>query len=210
MPESDLDNSGDLGPQPKGVDNCTYLRGPPPVLSEVVTCNRVPETRGGTRGRRRGLLKKGSALVWLPRRSIHLAVRHAVLVAQWVTGFSFFHCVASPFHSFVTTSSSPELRLLLAAAGNKMDMASKMFTLHLHTSCHLSAGSRSAIMPTPAEPHRTFGEQCREVAQNGAHAGEHTDASIVMLSSQKGPALACTRMRGTRRKAAVGPGKGPR
>ena len=23
----------------------------------------------------------------------------------WVTGFSFFHCVASPFHSFVTTSS---------------------------------------------------------------------------------------------------------
>ena len=21
----------------------------------------------------------------------------------WVTGFSFFHCVASPFHSFVTT-----------------------------------------------------------------------------------------------------------
>ena len=22
----------------------------------------------------------------------------------WVTGFSFFHCVASPFHSFVTTS----------------------------------------------------------------------------------------------------------
>ena len=24
----------------------------------------------------------------------------------WVTGFSFFHCVASPFHSFVTTSTS--------------------------------------------------------------------------------------------------------
>ena len=22
----------------------------------------------------------------------------------WVTGFSFFHCVASPFHSFVTTA----------------------------------------------------------------------------------------------------------
>ena len=22
----------------------------------------------------------------------------------WVTGFSFFHCVASPFHSFVTTT----------------------------------------------------------------------------------------------------------
>ena len=24
----------------------------------------------------------------------------------WVNGFSFFHCVASPFHSFVTTSST--------------------------------------------------------------------------------------------------------
>ena len=24
----------------------------------------------------------------------------------WVTGFSFFHCVASPFHSFVTTLGS--------------------------------------------------------------------------------------------------------
>ena len=25
----------------------------------------------------------------------------------WVTGFSFFHCVASPFHSFVTTLERP-------------------------------------------------------------------------------------------------------
>ena len=25
----------------------------------------------------------------------------------WLTGFSFFHCVASPFHSFVTTSRHP-------------------------------------------------------------------------------------------------------
>ena len=35
----------------------------------------------------------------------------------WVTGFSFFHCVASPFHSFVTT----------------MDMISHMFTLSVIT-----------------------------------------------------------------------------
>ena len=26
----------------------------------------------------------------------------------WVNGFSFFHCVASPFHSFVTTPLTPE------------------------------------------------------------------------------------------------------
>ena len=26
----------------------------------------------------------------------------------WLTGFSFFHCVASPFHSFVTTSNGGE------------------------------------------------------------------------------------------------------
>ena len=26
----------------------------------------------------------------------------------WLTGFSFFHCVASPFHSFVTTQKPPQ------------------------------------------------------------------------------------------------------
>ena len=64
----DFDNSGEPGPQAKGVnhlethsDNCTQLTGPPPVLSEVVTCNCV-RNPGGASGiepetcRRRGQL----------------------------------------------------------------------------------------------------------------------------------------------------------
>ena len=64
----DFDNSGEPGPQAKGVnhletpsDNCTQLTGAPPVLSEVVTCNCV-RNPGGARGiepetfRRRGQL----------------------------------------------------------------------------------------------------------------------------------------------------------
>ena len=34
----------------------------------------------------------------------------------WVNGFSFFHCVASPFHSFVTTYTST-LVLIMVNSG---------------------------------------------------------------------------------------------
>ena len=34
----------------------------------------------------------------------------------WVNGFSFFHCVAFPFHSFVTTNSAPYTRLITTSA----------------------------------------------------------------------------------------------
>ena len=71
---SEKDSSGDLepGPHAKEVkhletpsDNCTKLTGPPPMLSEVVTCNcvRTPGGQGGTRNPARDLQKKGSTLI---------------------------------------------------------------------------------------------------------------------------------------------------
>ena len=38
------------------------------------------------------------------RLYLQLHAPPASLGFLWVTGFSFFHCVASPFHSFVTTA----------------------------------------------------------------------------------------------------------
>ena len=57
---SDVNNSGQPEPQAKGVnhlkspsDNCTQLTGPPPVLSEVVTCNCVRNPGGNAKSNTR-------------------------------------------------------------------------------------------------------------------------------------------------------------
>ena len=40
----------------------------------------------------------------------------------WLTGFSFFHCVASPFHSFVRSNTpNPKARLELFVSGRSCD-----------------------------------------------------------------------------------------
>ena len=69
-----------------------------------------------TRQWRPGTAKEGKSTttsrITLTNRDLSLGVcenRNGWLVAWgflWVNGFSFFHCVASPFHSFVTTETS--------------------------------------------------------------------------------------------------------
>ena len=57
--------------------------------------------------------------------------RHTCTSTAWVNAFSFFHCVASPFHSFVTTSTAA-----LPAAAVSSD----------------GAMSRCSSKPTPSKP----------------------------------------------------------
>ena len=51
----------------------------------------------------------------------------------WLTGFSFFHCVASPFHSFVTTHTDP-----MQPAGGEVRAMGTRFTRFVNFTASMS------------------------------------------------------------------------
>ena len=63
----------------------------------------------------------------------------------WVIGFSFFHCVASPFHSFVTTRLPPTGSVLASLRLPACSSVHSWLVL-----MHLNSVSAPALLPAPA------------------------------------------------------------